>query len=451
MTNEKSAKGDLTVGNVGKKLVLFAIPVAIANLVQALYNLADMAIVGHYIGSAGMSAVTMGGQIITVVLVLATGLANGAGIYISQLYGARKQDLIPRVIGTVLVSFAVLALFFTAVILIFGKMILLALNTPKEALEYAIAYLSIYICGTIFVYIYNAFAAAIRALGRTMPAMVAVIITAVLNIALDFLFVGPFHMGVAGAAIATIISQFISMVIIAVYAKKSGIFDFAGRSFRLDWKILGIVLKIGIPQALQFGLTTLSFLLISGFVNQYGVYASAASGATSKVWSFEIIPSQAVQMAMTTLTAQNIACGQYDRIRKGLMISMGIAFCFAILFWGTGQLFPEAILSIFTSETEVISIGKLYLQTFLFCGLLESLLFCCYGLISGSGHTFFTFFCAILSAIVVRIAFVWIFDAFTNFGFLGIARAYVFAPVPSLIACIIYLISGRWKKSAVKL
>ena len=121
MTNEKSARGDLTVGNVGKKLILFAIPVAIANLVQALYNLADMAIVGHFIGSAGMSAVTMGGLIITVVLVLATGLANGAGIYISQLYGARKNDLIPRVIGTVLVSFTFLALFFTALILIFGK------------------------------------------------------------------------------------------------------------------------------------------------------------------------------------------------------------------------------------------------------------------------------------------------------------------------------------------
>lgn len=449
--NDKAAKGDLTVGNVGKKMILFAIPVAIANLVQALYNLADMAIVGHFVGSAGMSAVTMGGLTITVVLVLATGLANGAGIYISQLYGARKEDLIPRVIGTILVAFTVLALFFTAVILIFGKMILMALNTPEEALNYAIAYLSIYICGTIFVYIYNVFAAALRAMGKSMPAMVAVIITALLNIALDFLFVGPFRMGVSGAAIATIISQFISMMIIAVYAKKSGLYDFGIKSFRVDWKTLGIVLKIGVPQALQFGLTTLSFLLISGFVNQYGVYASAASGATSKIWTFEIIPSQAVQMAMTTLTAQNIACGQYDRIRKGLMISMVIAFCFSILFWGTGQLFPQFILSIFTTEAEVISIGTRYLQIFLFCGVIESLLFCCYGLIAGSGHTFFTFFCAILSALVVRIAFVWIFDSFTELGFLGIAWAYVFAPIASLIAALIFMISGRWKKSAVKL
>lgn len=449
--NEKKAMSDLTVGSVGKKLVVFAIPLAIANLVQGVYNLADMAIVGHFAGASGMSAVTMGGLTINVVLSLIMGLSNGAGIFIGQLYGAGKKDQIPRVIGTILIAYSALALLFTAVLLVFGKTILQALKTPEKALEQAILYLSIYVCGTIFVYIYNGFAAALRGLGKTMPAMVAVISTALLNILLDYLFVGPLHMGVAGAAIATIVSQCISVIIIAFFAKKEGIFALRKDTFRMDWKTLGIALKIGIPQALQFGLTSLSFLFISGFVNQYDVAASAASGATSKVWTFEIIPSQSIQMALTTLTAQNIACGKLDRIRRGFFISAIIAFLFSIVFWGLGNLFPEAILSIFTLDKEVIEVGVPYLKIFLISGVVESVMFCCYGLISGSGHTFFTFICAILSAIVVRVAFVWIFDSFTDFGFLGIAWAYVFAPVASLIAALSFVISGKWKKSTIQL
>ncbi len=448
--NEKSAKGDLTVGSVGKKLIAFAIPIAIANLVQAMYHLADLSIVGHFVGSAGMSAVTMGGLVINVVLAIAQGFSNGGSILISQLFGGGKKDQIPRVVGTAVVAFGSLALFFTVIIIIFGKMILVALKTPEEALEYAIIYLSIYACGTIFVYIYNVFAAVLRAVGKSMPAMVAVVTTALLNIVLDLLFVGPLHMGVVGAAIATIISQCISMIIIAVYVKKACLFDFKRKSYMVDWKTLGTVVKIGLPQALQFGLTNLSFLFISGFVNQYGVFASAASGATSKIWTFEIIPSQAVQMALMTLTAQNIACGKLDRIRRGMFISMAIAFCFSIAFWGAGQLFPEAILSIFTTDAEVIAVGTHYLQIFLISGVIESLMFCCYGLIAGSGHTFFNFICAIISAIVVRIAFVWIFDTFTNLGFIGIAWAYVLAPAASGLAAAIYVLSGKWKKSNIK-
>ena len=451
MEEKKALKGDLTVGSVGRKLIAFAIPLAIGNLVQALYNLADMAIVGHFVGSAGMSAVTMGGLIVNVVLAVILGLSNGASIYISQLFGAGKKDQIQHVIGTALTGYTALAIIFTGILLGFGKLILQALNTPEEALSYAITYLSIYIAGTVFVYIYNILAAALRAIGKTMPAMVAVIVTAALNIVLDLLFVGPFHMGVAGAAIATIISQCISMILIAVYVKKSGLFDFKLKQFAVDWKLLGTVLKIGVPQAFQFGLTNLSFLFISGFVNQYGVFASAASGATSKIWAFEIIPSQAVQMGLMTLTAQNIACGKLDRIRRGLWIAMAIAFGFSALFWAAGQLFPEAILSIFTSDPGVIEVGTPYLKIFVLSGVIESLMFCFYGVIAGSGHTFFNFLCAIISAIVVRVSLVWVFDTFTTLGFNGIAWAYVCAPAASGLAALIYILSGRWKKSGIKL
>ncbi|MBR5931947.1 MAG: MATE family efflux transporter [Lachnospiraceae bacterium] len=451
IVNKRAAKGDMTEGSVGKKLVAFAIPLAIASLVQALYNLADMSIVGHFVGSAGMSAVTMGGLIINVVFAVINGLSNGGAIFMGQLYGARKQDQIKNVIGTMLTGYAILAVIVTGLIIGFERLIFTAMKAPAESKEMAVTYLAIYMAGTIFVYIYNVLAASLRAVGKTTPAMVAVVVTAALNVVLDLLFVGPLKMGVAGAALATIISQCISMIIIAVYVKKTGLFDFRIKSFGIDWKLFKTVFKIGLPQACQFGLTVMSYLLISGFVNQYGVFASAASGATSKIWSFEVLPAQSVQMAVMTLTAQNIARGKIDRIKKGLLIAMAIAFVSAGLFWGASQLFPEAMLGIFTSDQGVIDIGTRYLQILLGSGIFESLMFCLFGVIAGSGNTLYNFLCAVLSAIVVRFSLVWIFDHFTTLGFNGIAWAYVCAPIASGLAALIFVLSGKWKTSKIRL
>ena len=447
---KKAAKGDMTEGNVAKKLIAFAIPVAIASLVQALYNLADMSIVGHFVGSAGMSAVTMGGLIINVVFAIVNGLANGGAIFMGQLFGARKQDQIKPVIGTMLTGYAILALIVTGLILGFERLIFQAMKAPKESYEMAVTYLGIYIAGTIFVYMYNVLAASLRAVGKTTPSMVAVVVTAALNVLLDLLFVGPLKMGVAGAALATIISQCISMIIIGIYVKKTGLFDFKIKSFGINWKLLKTVVKIGLPQACQFGLTVMSYVLISGFVNQYGVFASAASGATSKIWSFEVLPAQAVQMAMMTLTAQNIACGKIDRIKRGLLVALAIGFVCAGLFWGASQLFPEAMLGIFTTDPEVIAIGSEYLKILTISYMIESLMFCLYGIITGGGHTYYVFGCAILSAFIIRFTFSWIFSSFTSLGLMGIGWAYVLAPACSGLAALIFILTGKWKKNRVK-
>lgn len=450
MNEKKLERGDLTTGSVGKKMIAFAIPLAIASLVQALYNLADMAIVGQYIGSAGMSAVTMGGLVANVVLAVINGFGSGGAIYIGQLYGANKKDQLKSVIGTMITSFVILALVITGLLLLFNRMLLTALKTPEESIEQAVTYLAIYISGTIFVYVYNVLAAVLRGLGKSMPSMVAVVVTAALNVGLDLLFIGQFRMGVAGAAVATIISQFISVIIIAVYIKRTELFDFRPSSFKVNGTHLKNLLRIGFPQALQFALTNISFLFISGFVNQYGVFASAASGATTKFWTFEIIPGQAVQMAIMTLTAQNITCGKFDRIRRGLLIGIAIAFVSGAVFWAAGHFFPQSILSIFTTDQGVLDVGARYMQIFVISGLIENVMFCFYGIISGSGHTVYTFMCAVLSAIVVRISFVWMFDSFTTLGFDGIAWAYVCAPAASFLAAFIYVLSGKWKKPRIK-
>ena len=268
---------DLTVGNVALKTIGFAVPIIITNLLQALYNIADMAIVGHFIGSAGMSAVNIGGQVTMIILVFCQGVSNGGGILVSNLFGAKKKELIPKVVGTMLSFFFLLALFFIVLVLALGVPILKGLDTPPEAFAGTKTYLFICIAGTIFIYFYNVLAAVLRGIGESFRPMIFVAITVALNIGLDALFVGPMHMGVAGAALATIISQFISMCMAIWYVRKLGLFDFKLPSFKIDKDFLKVMLKIGIPQGLQFALTNISFLLIMGFINPYGVAASAAT------------------------------------------------------------------------------------------------------------------------------------------------------------------------------
>ena len=441
---------DLTVGNVALKTIGFAVPIIITNLLQALYNIADMAIVGHFIGSAGMSAVNIGGQVTMIILVFCQGVSNGGGILVSNLFGAKKKELIPKVVGTMLSFFFLLALFFIVLVLALGVPILKGLDTPPEAFAGTKTYLFICIAGTVFIYFYNVLAAVLRGIGESFRPMIFVAITVALNIGLDALFVGPMHMGVAGAALATIISQFISMCMAIWYVRKLGLFDFKLPSFKIDKDFLKVMLKIGIPQGLQFALTNISFLLIMGFINPYGVAASAATGAVTKIGTFAVLPAQALMTALITMTAQNIPVKQYQRILKSMFVSMGISLLFTGFIFLLAHLIPEAMLGIFTTDPEVIAIGSEYLKILTISYMIESLMFCLYGIITGGGHTYYVFGCAILSAFIIRFTFSWIFSSFTSLGLMGIGWAYVLAPACSGLAALIFILTGKWKKNRVK-
>ena len=441
---------DLTVGNVALKTIGFAVPIIITNLLQALYNIADMAIVGHFIGSAGMSAVNIGGQVTMIILVFCQGVSNGGGILVSNLFGAKKKELIPKVVGTMLSFFFLLALFFIVLVLALGVPILKGLDTPPEAFAGTKTYLFICIAGTVFIYFYNVLAAVLRGIGESFRPMIFVAITVALNIGLDALFVGPMHMGVAGAALATIISQFISMCMAIWYVRKLGLFDFKLPSFKIDKDFLKVTLKIGIPQGLQFALTNISFLMIMGFINPYGVAASAATGAVTKIGTFAVLPVQALMTALFTMTAQNIPVKQYQRILKSMFVSMGISLLFTGFIFLLAHLIPEAMLGIFTTDPEVIAIGSEYLKILTISYMIESLMFCLYGIITGGGHTYYVFGCAILSAFIIRFTFSWIFSTYTSLGLMGIGWAYVLAPACSGLAALIFILTGKWKKNRVK-
>lgn len=442
---------DLTTGNLWAKIFRFSVPLIITNLLQAIYNIADMMIVGHYVGKAGMSAVNNGGQVTAVVLSIVLGISNAGSVMAAQLAGAKRRNEVSRLMGTLLVTFTVTAAVLTAVVLIWAAPILRWLNTPESAYDDTYLYLRICIVGTVFVYIYNAMRAVLNGSGNSKAPMVMIFISTCINIVLDLIFVGACSWGTAGAAFATLLSQILSAVMIIVYAAvKTDLLRQGRNLLRVSAGYLKTLLKIGLPQSVQFSLTNLSFLCLAGLVNTYGVEASAAAGAVGKLSSFAVLPAQAVMGALITMSAQNIGAKQYDRALKGTKMGILYSMPLAMIFFLLSLFRPDFLLGLFADDQSVIDMGLRYLQILAIGFLIESVMFCLFGLLTGAGYTNITMSCAIVSAFVVRYGLARLFTAVTPLGFLGIAAAYPFAPVASTIIALCFIKSGRWKRSRVK-
>lgn len=442
---------DLTTGNLWAKIFRFSVPLIITNLLQAIYNIADMMIVGHYVGKAGMSAVNNGGQVTAVVLSIVLGISNAGSVMAAQLAGAKRRNEVSRLMGTLLVTFTVTAAVLTAVVLIWAAPILRWLNTPESAYDDTYRYLRICIVGTVFVYIYNAMRAVLNGSGNSKAPMVMIFISTCINIVLDLIFVGACSWGTAGAAFATLLSQILSAVMIIVYAAvKTDLLRQGRNLLRVSAGYLKTLLKIGLPQSVQFSLTNLSFLCLAGLVNTYGVEASAAAGAVGKLSSFAVLPAQAVMGALITMSAQNIGAKQYDRALKGTKMGILYSMPLAMIFFLLSLFRPDFMLGLFADDQSVIDMGLRYLQILAIGFLIESVMFCLFGLLTGAGYTNITMSCAIVSAFVVRYGLARLFTAVTPLGFLGIAAAYPFAPVASTIIALCFIKSGRWKRSRVK-
>ena len=441
---------ELTTGSIGRKVIGFAGPIILTNLIQAIYGLVDMVTVGHFVGASGMSAVSMGAQIMTVVLVLVNGLSNGGSIVSAQLAGQGKKSELQPVFGTMLTFFFVASVFVTAAGMLLARPLLRVINTPEAAFEQAVQYLLICMGGTIFVYGYNSMAALLRGVGDSKAPMVIVIITVILNAVLDVLLIAVFRLGVVGAALATVICQGVSLILVALYIKfKTDFFDFRLRSFRIHKRYLALVLKIGLPQAIQFLFASSSFVFMSGLVNIYGVDASAAAGAAAKIQMLANVPAQGMMAGLMTVTAQNLAVGQPKRVMEGFRTGAAFVTAIGLVIFAVCMAFPQAVFRIFTPEAAVVEIGIAYLRCMAFSFVLESVMFCMFGIISGSGHTPVTMCCGILSAFAVRYGCAWLLSQVFMLGFNGIGIAYNGGPVVTSLICVVFLLSGKWKTARV--
>ena len=446
---------NLSEGNVVKQLMKFALPFIISNLIQSLYSVADMVIVGRFSGemsAISMSGVNLGSQVTMLVTNLVIGLAAGATVLIAQYLGADDRRSLKATIGSLLTILLTSSVFVTIVMVVLRTPILQLIQTPAPAFEEARSYLTVTSLGTVFIFMYNALSAILRGMGDSKRPLYFVCVAAVVNIGLDLLFVWGLGMRAFGAGLATIISQAVSVILCIIYLKRSNfIFDFSIHSFGFDIDKTKLLLKVGVPMSAQNVCTSISFLFLTTIVNILDptAIASAAVGAVGKLNGFGVLPAFAMSNAISAMSAQNFGAGLQDRAVKTMKTGTAISFTISLTVFLLIRFFPAFFINLFTTDTQVIEQGVIYLKSFSYDYLLVPLMSGLNGLFIGAGHTTFSLFNGIISSILVRIPTCYLFGILLNMGLSGVGLGAPCASAVAFIIALIYFTSGHWKKNKI--
>lgn len=445
---------DLTQGSVGKQLIKFSIPFLLSNLLQAFYSVADMIIVGRLCGTHGITGVNIGSQINILVTGAAFGLAVGGTVLIAQYGGAKKFDEQKKTIGTLFTAYMILAVICTAVMLLLGDTLLKLLNTPEVAYTEAFNYYMICMSGLVFMFAYNVISAILRGMGDSKRPLYFVLIATIVNIIFDIILVGPFKMGAAGAAYATVGAQALSVVLSIIYLAKNHFFvGYKKSDFKIDGTKMKMLIKLGLPSSVQQVVVSFSFLTLTALINSLpnADIASACQGIGGKVNSFAILPALAMSSAVSSMAGQNIGAGDTKRAKKTMLTGMGIAFAISMVVFVIVQLFPQQIVSLFDTNEEVIKVGADYMRFIALDYIFVPFVFCMNGLAIGAGYTNFALFNACFSSILVRVPFAYLVVNLTDLGFNGIGLATGLASAASIIVGAIFVASGKWKNPKIKI
>ncbi len=444
---------DFTSGNIPKQLITFATPLFLSSLLQILYSMVDMIIVGHALGKTGISAVSVGGDIANFLTFIAMGFSNAGSVIISKYIGANKRSLIGRFILNMFMLLFAIAIVFGIGCLIFINGLLALMNTPAEAESEAFGYAVVSICGMVFIFGYNAISAVLRGLGDSKHPFVFISVAALLNIFLDLLFVIVIPLGAAGAALATVISQCVSFVscLIFLYYKRSSL----GFSLNLsdlkkpDKAMLLDLTKLGIPMAIKSASIHFSKLFVNSWINSYGVAVSAFAGITNKISSVSNLISNSLNTAGSSMVGQNIGAKKYERVPKICLtitaITMGIATVLSIAFYT----FPEAIFGIFTTDPAVLIIGAEYLPIAVLIFFGSACRSPANALVNGSGNYKVNFATAIFDGIILRIGLSVLFGIAFNMGYLGFWLGDALAGFTPMFIGIVFYLTGAWKEKKV--
>ncbi len=445
---------DLTQGGVGKQLIKFSIPFLLSNLLQAFYSVADMIIVGRLCGTHGITGVNIGSQINILVTGAAFGLAVGGTVLIAQYGGAKKFDEQRKTIGTLFTIYMVLSVVFTAAMLSLGDFLLKLLNTPQVAYQEAVNYYNICMAGMVFMFAYNVISAILRGMGDSKRPLYFVLIATIVNIIGDIILVGPFQMGAAGAAIATVAAQALSVILSLIYLAKNHFFaGYSKEDFKINKEKAKMLIKLGLPSSVQQVVVSFSFLTLTALVNSLpnADIASACQGIGGKVNSFAILPALAMSSAVSSMAGQNIGAGQIERAKKTMLTGMGIAFAMSCFVFVIVQAFPQSIISLFDTNEEVIAVGTEYMRFIALDYLFVPFVFCMNGLAIGAGYTNFALFNACFSSILVRVPFAYLVVELTHLGFNGIGLATGLASLASIVVGIIFVAKGKWKTPKIRI
>ena len=444
---------DFTRGNITSQLITFAWPLFLSNLLQIVYNMVDMIIVGHVLGKVGTSAVSVGGDISAFLTFIAMGFSSAGQVLIARRIGAKRQDTIGRFVSTMTGFLFGIAIVLSTTALLLQDVLLGLMNTPLASYQEAANYSAVCMVGLIFIYGYNIVSAVLRGMGDSRHPFIFIGVAAVINVILDVVFVIFMDLGAGGAALATVISQavsFVSCTVFLLHNKKQFCLNFKVRDlFFWDRGMLSELLKLGSPMAIKFAAVQVSKLFVNSWINSYSVEVSAFAGIANKISSISNLVSNAMNTAGSTMVGQNIAAGAYDRVKKILLRLGAITLTIASVLSATVVLLPDIVFGIFTDEADVLAIsaGYIPIAVLLFYG--SALRAMMNGLINGSGNTGINFATAIFDGLVLRIGLALLFGLALNMQHYGFWLGDALAGFTPFVIGVVFYFSGRWKKSLI--
>lgn len=435
---------DLTSGSVWKNIVYFSLPYLLSYFLQTLYGLADLFIVGQFDGVASTTAVSIGSQVMHMLTVMIVGLAMGTTVNIGRAVGARDSQKASKVVGNTTVLFVGVSVVLAVVLLVLVQPIVRVMSTPAEAVEGTVRYLTICFIGIPFITAYNVIASIFRGLGDSKSPMYFIAVACVANIALDYLFIGALHMGPAGAALGTTLSQTISVAVslLVILKKKTGI-SVKRADFRLERVTMGQVLKIGVPIAAQDGFIQVAFIIITIIANRRGLSVAAAVGIVEKIISFLFLVPSSMLSTVSALGAQNMGAGKYKRADQILRYAMGIAVGFGLIVSLLIQIIAGPVVGLFTTDATVILLGAQYIRGYIWDCIFAGVHFSFSGYFCAYGKSEISFVHNLIAILCVRIPGVYLTSKiFPDTLFpMGLATA-----TGSLLSVIICMIAFGWLK-----
>lgn len=429
-----------TEGKILGPLMKFAVPIILALVLQSLYGAVDLLVVGQYASSADVSAVATGSQVMNTITSFIAGLSMGTTILLGHQIGEGNQEEAGRSVGSSVVFFVAVSAVIGAVLLLNIGNVVQIMKTPAEAHDATAAYIRVCSCGLIFIGLYNLIGSLFRGIGNSRIPLIAVAIASVINIFGDLYMVAILHLGAEGAAIATVASQIISVLIsYRIIRNVSLPFEMKKEFIRFDGAVIRKIVSFGLPLALADTLVGVSFLIVTSIVNSLGVIASAGVGVAERVCGFIMLVPSALGQAMAAFIAQNYGARKLDRAHAALRYGIGVSFALALVMAWLSFFHGNLLCSIFSKDPAVVSAGWEYLKAYAFDCIFTSIFFCMNGYFNGCGETKFVMAQSIIGAFGVRVPVSYLMSRIKPVSLFRIGLATPASSIFQVIVCVLYM------------
>ncbi len=446
-TRSSTISTDFTSGPIMPMLLKFFLPFLLANLLNSLYNTVDTVIIGQFVGSAGIVAVTVGGKMLNLFTNVGMAFAGGGQVLIGQIIGAKRKEEIKPAIGTLFTLMIVSSVLVAAVLMVFSEQLLMLMNTPAESFDAALSYLRITSAGLPLIFGYTAVCAVLRGMGDSKGPLIYIAVAALFNVVGDLIFVVCFHWDATGTAVATILGQGVALMfsVVSLYRRRASFgFDFKWKSFAVNGRMLKVILKLGFPMVLRSFCITMTQLVLYSNVNLYGLAEATAYSIGDKIVRLANIFHHSTSQAAGGMIAQNVGAGRSDRVRVIVRYSASIAIGAAVILSALALLFPNAIFALFTDDAQVLAYARIFMQISCVIMLLSAVMGSYEAVVTGTGHSALNFLAGFLDGVVFRIFFSFLFARVFDMGAAGFFLGDALARLGPLLIGTIYYYSGAW-------